>query len=120
MKLQDLAVKHAYYCSSSNYFSNDCTYEYETVEDFLSEMGESDIDYNLIFRFDVYKYDPDNYDTEEECPEGYYAEIFNMQQRKGKFCCLRVLSVTEQDVQALVDYLKPRFEHLKSLWAPFD
>lgn len=120
MKLEDLAVKHSYYCSSNNYFSNDCTYEFNTVDDFLSEMGESDMDYNLIFRFDITKYDPEDYYEDEIPKEGYYAEIFNMQQRKGKFCCLRILSVKEEDVDKLVDYLKPRFEHLKELWKPFE
>jgi hypothetical protein len=117
MKLKDLAVKHAYYCSTGNYFSNECTYRHETFADFMLEMGECDLDYNLLFRWDVKEHDAGDYE-DGEAPEGFYAELFFMQQRKGKFVVCTIDKLEEEDVAGFVEYLKPRHQYMKDLWEP--
>jgi len=117
MKLKDLAVKHAYYCNVGNFYSNECVYPHETFKDFLDEMGDADLDYNLLFRFDIKEHDKDDYE-EGEAPDGFYGEFFIMQQRKGRFVVCKVKTITEDDVQLILAYLEPRYEYLKALWEP--
>lgn len=118
MKLKHVAVKHAYYCSTNNYFDNDCTYKYETFQDFLLQMGEADLDYNLLFRWDVKEHCPDDYCADDEVPEGFYAELFFMQQRKGRFISCIIDKLQEEDVAGFIEYLKPRHQYMKDLWEP--
>lgn len=118
MKLEDLAVEHNYYCNMGNYFSNECSFNCETFQDFLDAMGDSDMDMNLLFRWDVKKYEESD-DNDEDSPKGYYAEMFFMLQRKGNFICHNIEKMTEEDVEAFVAFVEPRHKHLMSLWAPF-
>lgn len=118
MNLKDLAVKHSYYCSTNNYFDNDCTDPFETFEDFLSNMGTADLDYNFLFRWDVKEHNPEDYCEGDEIPKGFYAELFFMQQRKGKFTICTIDKLEEKDVEAFVEYLRPRHQYMKDLWEP--
>lgn len=115
MTLKDLAVKHEYYCSETNYYSNDCFYKHPSWAD--AGLDEYlDMDYNLIFRWDIKeKTDDDDNGTGE-----YYMEVFNMQQRKGRFVIINIETVTEEDVPAILAFLKPRYEHLTKLWEPLN
>ena len=65
MNIKEMITKHPYYCSHSNYFSNDCGFEYECWSDFYEEFADFDIDYNLVFRFDIYDTNDQGYDEEE-------------------------------------------------------
>ena len=112
--IKDLAIKHQYYCSDSNYYSNDCLYKHTSFRAFLSEIGDFDLDYNLVFRWDI----KEKTDDEDEPTGEYYMEIFNMQQRRGRFVIIFIEKVTDKDVPDILKFLKPRFEHLKSLWQP--
>jgi hypothetical protein len=107
---KDLLTKHSYYCSDSNYYSNDAHIKYDNFDDFLSEFKDSDLDYNLCFRFDIHKHDE---------KDSYYAEIFMMQQRKGKFVPICINEVTEYDTDNIVKWLLPRYNYLNKLWKPF-
>jgi len=120
MKLEDLAAEHEYYCNTGNFFSNECSFTCETVQEFLDLMGDSDMDMNLLFRWDVKKHEVyDEEDENEDSPKGYYAEMFFMGQRKGVFTSYQIEKITEQDVEAFVAFVEPRYKHLMSLWAPF-
>ena len=100
---------HRYYCSSSNYYSNDPRREFETVTDFLDEMFDADIDMNLCFRFDIHK----------EVNETYYAEFFIIQQRKGVFMPVRCNSYNpEVEGGRLESYLKKHWNYMNNLWKP--
>ena len=100
---------HPYYCSGSNYYSNDADGNFETVTDFLDSFESMDIDLNLCFRFDI-----------KESGDGtLYAEFFLMLQRKGIFkpvYCSSYNPETESD--RLESYLKRHFDVLMSIWTP--
>ena len=96
----DLLVKHDYYCSDNNYYSQDAQSYFDTFSDFYEVMGETDVDRNLCFRFDIHERDNLT----------YYAEIFIMQQRNGRFWPVFINSVTEEDTELIIKYLTPHWE----------
>jgi hypothetical protein len=113
--IKDLAIDHNYYCSTSNYFKNDCCEHYETFDDFIDDRGKDDLDYNMVFRWDVKPNDEDEGEA-----AGFYMEIFIMQQRKGLFQSCVIDEVTDADVSAIIEYLKPRWEYMREIWKPFE
>lgn len=116
MTLEELAVDHPYYCADCNYYSNEAGATYDTMKEFLDEFEDADVDYNLVFRWDV---KPNLSEEDYETPLGtYYAEVFIMQQRKGIFAPFYIRSITEDDVPRFVEYLKPHKERLEQIWMP--
>lgn len=109
MEIKDLAVEHSYYCSNTNYYSLKVTYHFPTWDDFVVEMGDLDKDLNLLFRFDI---------KENEETNKYYAELFYMQQRKGKFVICIVDEVKDKDADSIKKYLKEYWDYIKELWSP--
>lgn len=99
-------VEHEYYCNLGNYYSNDCGEEYDTWEDFFEEWGDADLDFNLLFRWDWN-------------PESNKLYLFYMLQRKGiyRYCSV---NIKEEDEQKIIDFLKPKWQHLKGLWSPLE
>lgn len=80
--------------------------QHETWDEFISNMGHSDLDMNLVFRWDVNK-----------CDEGgYYMEIFIVHQRKGRFVPFFIKCVEDKDLHSILEFLKKRKSHLKNLW----
>lgn len=74
--IKELAIDHPYYCNLANYFSNDCGQEYRAWGEFILSEGDAEMDYNLVFRWDIKPHNDDQ-------PElGHYMEIFFMGQRK--------------------------------------
>jgi len=116
-------VEHPYYCQLENYYAagdNRDVHVFESWQDFAAEFADSDMDYNLVFRWDWHDMnDPDNWvfgaGPEDEKDE---LEIFVMGQRKGRYTGIRVL-VDKSDEDAVRAWLQSRFEHLMKLWAPF-
>lgn len=113
MEFKDLLVEHDYYCSDNNYYSNNAAERYDRWEDFYAEMQDADVDWNLVFRWDIRAHNDENLE------EGWYMEIFVMQQRRGKFVPFRIEVVEEKDFPEICDYLKPHYEKLQNLWQPF-
>lgn len=112
-------VKHPYYCADGNYYSNDCVFEHRSWADFLLEMGDADLDYNLFFRFDWSEEDDDGnctFNGDENYRNGV-LKMYIMQQRKGRFTICHV-DVCRADEQAVKEYLQPRLNYLKKLWEP--
>ncbi|WOL24713.1 hypothetical protein [Vibrio phage PG216] len=115
MTLAELAVDHPYYCADCNYYSREAGATYDTMKEFLDEFEDADVDYNLVFRWDVKPI----LDDEHDKPTGeFYAEVFIMQQRKGIFAPFYIRSITEDDVPRFVEYLKPHKERLEEIWMP--
>jgi len=110
-------AEHDYYCSDHNSFSNDTTDRWDSWAHFLEEYGEADPDYNLLFRWDWL--------IEERRDEAgvtlpgvdHKLYIFWMGQRHGLFHC-SIVSVTESDEPAVIEYLRPRWDYLRALWVP--
>ena len=114
-ELKKLAVEHPYYCSESNYYRNEASTRWETMTELLDDMGESDVDMNLVFRWDIKP--KRDYET-DELTGGYYAEIFIIHQRKGIFHPCHIKSVTEADIPKLKEYLLKSWGTLNELWEP--
>lgn len=123
-------VDHPYYCSESNFYSNDCHTDFDSWSDFFDDMGSSDFDMNLLFRWDwnIKNSDdedaPDYYGRQSEYHPtindndlGYTLCLFFMQQRKGKFVAFEV-TVCRDDEVAVKEFLLPRLAHLKLMWEP--
>ena len=101
-----LSQRHNYYCSESSFYNLGFDTSYETWGDFISDMGNSDLDMNLVFRWDVKK-----------CDEvGYYMEIFIIHQRKGRFVPFFIKYIEDKDLHSILEFLKKRKSHLKNLW----
>lgn len=111
-------IEHSYYCNEGNYRSNDCGHSYNTFDDFLSEWGDADLDYNLLFRWDWMDKDIANKELEDEDKyDSDLLKIFWLLQRKGdyRYC---VIKVNKEDEDKVIKFLKPRWEHMQALWKP--
>lgn len=106
--LEDLFVDHDYYCSDRNYYSNEPAQSYDDWESFYSAFRNTDLDLNLVFRWDLEKND----DGE------FYLEIFFMLQRKGIFKPVLIDSVKEENLPEIISFLTPHWEKLNQLWQP--
>ncbi len=111
MEFKDLLVKHDYYCSDSSYYNLGFDTKYETFADFYADMGYSDEDMNLVFRFDITK--------KEEIENEYFMEVFIVHQRKGRFVPLYIETIYETDFDMIKEYLEIRYKKIQSLWNPF-
>lgn len=105
-QLHELSQQHPYYCSESNYYSNECTFTHNTFDDFLDEWADADLDMNLLFRWDLNKNDE----------KSYYMQLYFIGQRKGIFMCNVIESIEESDIPKILDYLEVRKNHLFKLW----
>lgn len=118
--LKELAVDHPYYASDTNYYSNDAAWvipsgSHETMSDFLDEFENSDVDMNLVYRWDV----KERCDEDTDEPLGhYYAEIFIIGQRKGLYLPQYVAQFDERDADRFVSYLKKHWLTIQALWLP--
>jgi hypothetical protein len=112
-------IDHPYYCNERNFYSNEPGDSYKTWASFIAEYRESDIDLNLVFRFD-WKEGEDN-GAGEFAGDCYYRngilKIFWLRQRKGIFACSEI-SVCRADEAAVIAFLRPRWEHMQKLWEP--
>jgi hypothetical protein len=115
-------VDHAYYCNQGNYFARESVESYfESFADFMEEFGDSDMDYNLLFRWD-WEEEDDNGDANFNGDVNYRNGkllIFWMGQRKGLYQ-YSVVKVCRADEPAVIEFLRPRWEYLRKLWEPID
>ncbi len=111
MKKKLYEIEHHYYCSDNNYFSNECTWEYSSWDEFYDEHRDDDIDMNLIFRWDW------NKDDDEET--GDILQLSVIRQRKGIFGCY-LIHVTEDDENKIKEFLMPHAQYMKHLWEGID
>lgn len=118
-------INHPYYCNEGNYFARDtdCHTYYPRWQDFVEEQGDSDLDMNLVFRFDWESPrkdgDPDE-PIEWKGDENYrdcLLKLFYMGQRKGIYRWVTV-DVCRADEPAVREWLKTRWDHMRLLWEP--
>jgi hypothetical protein len=113
-------VDHPYYCSESNYYKAGLCDHHKTLASFIEEFGDSDMDLNLVFRFD-WKEGEDSGAIEYNGDDYYrngLLQIFFMGQRKGLYFCHEI-EVCRADEPAVLAFLQPRFEKMLQLWEPF-
>jgi hypothetical protein len=106
--------EHPYYCSDSNFYSNEPRQRYETATEFLDDFEDADIDMNLVFRWDVKPRGESGADMGRYC-----AEVFMMLQRKGIFKPIYIAHINEPEAERFEKYLAEHYETLKEIWAPF-
>lgn len=113
--LEQLSIDHPYYCSDSNWFSNEPTVRHETMTEFLDDYENADIDMNLIFRWDI----KNRSESEEGKKAGrYYAEVFIMHQRKGIFAPHLIANINEPEAERFKKIALEHWETLKQMWEP--
>jgi hypothetical protein len=109
--------KHSYYCTESNYFSNQIEVnKFSSFSEFLEDWGASDKDYNLLFRWD---WEEEEDRKQDDNYRSALLKIFFMIQRKGYHLCCEV-QVCRNDETEVKKFLEERFEHLMALWSPFN
>lgn len=111
-------TKHSYYCNDKNYYYANSLITYENFKDFYNEWGESDIDYNYIFRFDLEEDEDEGCDIENPL-RTYTLKLYCMQQRKGKFVPINVYNIVKSDMIQINEFLKSHWEYTKDLWKEF-
>jgi hypothetical protein len=110
-------IDHPYYCNEGNYFANDCGDVSKSWAEFMDAHGDADFDMNLVFRFDWRE--GEDWGIGEFNGDVNYRNgkllIFWMGQRKGLYRWSEV-SVCRADEPAVIEFLKPRWEHMRKLW----
>lgn len=112
--LADLAIDHPYYCSDSNWFSREAFMVFDTASEFLDEFENTDIDMNLVFRWDV----SENTDADDISDGTYYAKVFMMKQRKGLFHPIHIATIDQGDCLRFCNYLDKHWQRIKDIWMP--
>ncbi len=116
-------IDHPYYCNEGLYFGTGSSRErvddeWSTFAAFAENYKDSDFDMNLIFRWD---WEEPKDDDEKPIFNGdiYYRngklKIFWMIQRKG-YHRWSTIQVCRADEPAVIEFLKPRWEHMRKLW----
>lgn len=118
---------HPYYASEGCYYtpgtqSHEVHADWETWEDFKTEWGDTDPDYNLLYRWDWKRPDPDDYKYEiEENPDfeipGDQLQLYFMLQRKAKPFSHHI-QITEADQDDVRAWLTKRAETMRAIWEP--
>lgn len=111
--LERLAVEHDYYCSTSNYHSDEWGAIWETMTEFLDEFEDADEDYNLCFRWDIMPRGENGAEAGR-----YQAEVFLLAQRKGIFMPHIILHVNEAEAERFLAYARRHWQKLRSIWVP--
>ena len=109
-------IDHPYYCNEGNYYARESVCdEYKRWQDFLSEYNDADFDMNLVFRFDWFE-EEGSYTGDDNYRNGV-LKVFWMGQRKGLYRYSTV-DVCRADEASVIEFLKPRWEHMRLLWEP--
>jgi hypothetical protein len=113
-------VKHPYYCNEGNFFASESVgSEFKSWAKFIEEFGDADMDMNLLFRWDWRE--GEEYGLGPFTGDVNYRNgrllVFWMGQRKGLYQYSTV-EVCRADESAVIEYLRPRWEHMRLLWEP--
>lgn len=98
-------IKHPYYCTAS-----EPQYDFNSWDEFLSQMIDADLDYNFLVRWDWH--DSNNPDHELKRDE---LQLFFIYQRKG-FMFTVFINVEKKDEKRIEQYLLERWLHLQDTW----
>ena len=103
---------HPYYATEGNYFSNDCTVEFASWEEFKTDGSwDSDVDMNLVYRWDWTKANP------EEGVDADTLNIFFVGQRKALHRSEHI-TITDADEPEVRAWLIERARTIAAIWAP--
>ena len=110
-------IDHPYYASQGNYLSNDCHTDYPSWAEFVEAEGDSDLDMNLVYRWDWQVPDPEDYDLPGETLPPETLDLFYVGQRKALHRSVSV-EVRREDEPAVREWLTVRAEHMRRVWEP--
>lgn len=113
-------VDHPYYCNQGNYYARESVGDHHKAwSSFIAEYADADFDLNLVFRFDWLEGEDNgageftgdvNYRNGQLC-------IYWMGQRKGLYR-YSTIEVCRADEPAVIEFLRPRWDHMRKLWEP--
>lgn len=111
---------HPYYASEGCFYASGYDfphYERESWQSFVDEMGDADLDLNLLYRWDWTLPDPGDFEPGDPEAEVEHLRLFYMQQRKARPTSydVKVLPSDEPEIRA---FLEVRAAHLALLWTP--
>lgn len=113
-------VDHPYSCNEGNYYASESVCdEHKTWASFFENYKDADMDMNLVFRWDWREGEDwgcSPFTGDVNYRNGHLL-IFWMGQRKGLYRYSKV-EVCRADEPAVIEFLRPRWEHLKNLWGP--
>jgi hypothetical protein len=104
---------HPYYCADNNHYNYTEYEEFKDWESFFNEYGDSDVDQNLIFRWDI--------ENHESCVDDeihFSLLLFMIQQRKGIFRPIKVIKIDRDDQEKINHYLSKHWSRLIDIWNP--
>ena len=94
--------------SAENFHSRKAGLVYQTFDDFYDDFSTADINWNLIFRWDVKRRETGS------C----FCELHMLQQRKGAYTPILIEELREKDEIELLDFLQAHWDYLQDIWAP--
>ena len=110
---------HPYYMTEGNYFSNDCHTRWKSLDEFLAEFGEADIDYNLVIRWDWRE--GEGWEVGEYNGDDNYRHARLMVQILGQRKALlqsHEIEVCRADEPKIKEYLAKHAERIRENWFP--
>jgi hypothetical protein len=119
-------ASHSYYCNEGNFYAREsCESYYKSFASFIESEGDNDKDLNLLFRWD---WSEENYNDQGDSLPPFNGDVnyrngklklFWMGQSKGLYRW-SIVEVCRADEPAVIEFLTPHWEHLKSLWSPIE
>jgi len=120
MKLQFkiYPTNHPYYQSEGCYYSNEAHMEFDSLQDFLKEFEDADLDMNRVICYDWEKIDPEDFEEgEDKTPE---LRIYFMKQRKAApLSCYMKVEPTKENQERVYKFLEKHYKQSQLLWAEF-
>lgn len=115
-------VEHPYYCNEDHHFGTgsasyaDMHPKHRSWDEFMSNMGDADMDYNLLFRWDWEEPEERPEERDDNYRDGT-LKLTYFAQRKG-FHIQHEIEVCRADEPLVVAFLQEHLQHMMKLWAP--
>jgi len=109
-------VKHPYRCAEGNYDSKDGFREWSSWAAFMEEFGNSDVDYNFVWRWE-WSQAKNGLDEPVGEPGDGSLELFMVKQRKAIYESHEI-AVTAKDEPAVRAYLQKHWANMLECWRP--
>lgn len=107
---------HPYYAMEGNFYKRDHHHLIDSWADFAEDMGSSDADLNLLYRWDWQVPNPDDYESPDEVPNESLL-LFFILQRKA-ICMSFQVAVVRSDADSVRAWLVERAQTMAAIWAP--
>ena len=90
--------------------------KHSSLDDFISNWSDADLDYNVIVRFDIEQQSDENDDYNPT--DKLVLKVVWLMQRKGTLWQTSCpIQDTKEDLEKLVAFLKPRHDYNQQLWS---